>query len=103
MRYSCEPQRNQNPFNQLFSRKGGSEGNVVVGPNMYQEPSNKELYDPRERDISFDQNLFNDEINNPYHSNIKLDHILGVTSRIVPDAPRPPPRPDDDFGGYPSI
>ncbi len=52
-------------MNQLFgNKKGGSDRNVVVGPSMrhmyQQESSNKELTDPRERDMSIEQNFFND-------------------------------------------
>lgn len=55
--------------------------------------------------MSIEQNLFNDEFKNVYHSNIRLDHILGLTSKIIPDAPHhpAPPKSGDDFGGYPSI
>lgn len=62
----------------------------MMGPSMkmmyQQEPSSKELVDPR--DVSLEQGMFNDDFRNIYHSNLRLDHILGVASKIIPEEPK---------------
>lgn len=82
-------QPSKNPLNQLFAgRRGASQ--VIVGPSMkltyQQEPSSKDLVDPN--DMSIEQGMYNDDFKNVYHSNLRLDHVLGVTSKIVPDHPK---------------
>lgn len=67
----------------------------MVGPSMkmayQQEPSSKDLVDPN--DFSIEQGMYNDDFRNIYHSNLRLDPILGIASKIIPDYPKK----DDHF------